>query len=360
MIITNLELKKFRNYDNLHVQFDKGMNVIIGKNGIGKTNIVEAIYFLSFTRSFRTNEDSEMIMEKEEMSSVTAEFLLGDEIRKINVLFSKVGKKITCNGYEIKKISELAEKINVLVFQPKDAFFFEDSPRVRRRFFDVTLSKMSKSYLEILTRYEKLLEERNNILKQEHPNLTQLEIVTDLLITASLHICTEREKMINYVNPIMEKIIKFIKGEETNIRLHYNPYVPLKDFLRNAKLAFTKALENDIKKKVTTLGAHREDFATLLNDKEISMFGSQGEKRLVALALKLSPYFLVKEKERRPIVVLDDVLSELDERHQKNLLEFLKKLEQVFITATEFTHNDASVYEVSRNKVMRRSLYGTR
>ena len=351
MIVQKIVLRNYRNYDNLELTFSNKLNVLVGDNGVGKTNIVEAIQFLSLARSFRTRDSSELIKKGSHFATIEARVVENDVNKDILAIITPNTRKITCNGKQIKKISELSELINVIVFEPKDSLMFNDTPLVRRNYLDVNLSKKSPIYLSCLMRYESLLRERNKILKMEKVDKDQLDIVTDQIITISKDIVSYRNHYIESLNKVVSKIIAQIKGQKEEAYIKYQPFVKIdENFVNNAKKRYMDSLDTDLKHKVTNVGIHREDYEMYLNGQNIASFGSQGENRLAVIALKIAPYFLIEDKERRPIVVLDDVMSELDKTHRQRLIEFVDKLEQVFITTTSTNITNASVYEVNKNQ----------
>lgn len=356
MIVKNLTLRNFRNYDFTSIEFDPKLNIITGKNGAGKTNIVEAIYFLSLARSFRTSEYGELIKNRRQFSTIEAT-VEQDTIKKdIVALMTSSSKKFVCNDKPIRKLSDLSKLINVIVFEPKDTLMFSDSPLVRRNFLDINLSKKSPIYLENLMMFEKLLKERNAILKSDEVDKIQLNVVTEQMISVEETICNYRAAYINEINNVLPKLITKLKGEEEKIELVYLPFIKLDDKFKNScARAYARNEESDIKHKMTQIGIHREDIKMMLNGKDISLQGSQGENRIAVIALKLTPYFLIDEKEKKPVVILDDVMSELDEEHRKRLLTFVKGLEQVFITTTKTNITDAAIYEVSEHIITRRN-----
>lgn len=356
MIIRKLVLRDFRSYGSADVDFEKGINVVVGDNAEGKTNIVEAIHYLSLARSFRTSEDDDLIKEGSQLAVIEAEVVEGLTKKKINVMLTSSGKKVMCNNKVVSRLSELSELVNVIVFEPPRVLLFKESPKARRDFLDISLSKQSSIYLEIITKYERALRERNELLKSEKPNLTQLGAITDILIEIAEKIVRYREMYVEQVNKVLSKIVTSIRGEKEVARIKYQPFVRADtDYQTNAKSAFSKALDGDLRKKVTSIGPHREDFKMSLNGRDVAKYGSQGENRVLALALTLSPYFLIEDKDKRPIVVLDDVMSELDAENQERLLTFLTKFEQVFITSTSFEVANAVVYEVKNHKIARRN-----
>ena len=356
MIITKLILRNFRNYERLEVRFNPKLNVIVGDNAEGKTNIVEAIQFLSLARSFRTTETSELIKNERQFATIEARVEEDTIHRNIVAILTPSSKKITCNKKPIRKISELSGLINVIVFEPKDALMFNDSPFVRRNFLDINLSKKSPVYLENLMTFDKLLKERNALLKEDNIDEVQLDVVTSQLIKAEEILCRYRQTYVNEINSLLSKIIVNIKGSKEEVHLEYYPFIKVDaDFVQNATRAYERNKESDIKHKATQIGIHREDMKMILNGKDISTHGSQGENRIAVIALKLAPYFLIEDKDKKPIVVLDDVMSELDKTHQDKLLKFLEKLEQVFITSTKLNIKNASIYEVKKANITRRN-----
>ena len=355
MIVRNLSLRNFRNYQNIKVNFSTTLNVIVGKNGSGKTNLVESIHYLSLAKSFRLVDDEELIAHNQDFAEINAELSEGETKRTVTVIISKQGKTILVNGKKIEKLSSLSKLINVIIFEPSDVLLFKDSPSKRRRFLDVAISKQNSLYLERLIIYEKLLKERNDILKGENIDPQHLEIVTEQLIRAAEPIVRERAHYVQRVNEVLNKIVPHITNETKTLELKYQPFVQYdENFLTNAKEALKRAEEGDIKRKATSIGPHREDLSMNLNGRDIATFGSQGENRIASLALILSPYFLIDDGDKKPIVILDDVMSELDEIHQQKLLVFVKKLRQVFITTTNIKVNDACIYKVSGNTIERR------
>jgi DNA replication and repair protein RecF len=298
-------------------------------------------------------------MKGKDFASINALIEEGDIKRKIKVILTPAGKRILISEKPVIKLSELSERVDVIIFEPRDAMLFDDLPKTRRKFLDVSLSKHTNGYLDHLGQYEKALKERNELLKQENPNRDQLLILTGMLATLCEPIVRLRAAYLKSINEVISKIVTTIKGVEMNVELIYDPFItPGDNFISRAKDALEKALENDIRRKVTSLGPHREDFHATLKTHDIASFGSQGENRLLAIALKLSPYFLITDKDKRPIVVLDDVLSELDNPTQARLLPFLEKFDQVFITTTKNVNCHATIYDVADHKIIRRNGHG--
>ena len=351
MIIETLSLKNFRNHAYLSYEFSPRLNILTGNNAAGKTNVVEAIHYLSMARSFRTSEDLDLISKGKDKAEINATCKEGDLKRRIRIVITEAGKQIFINGKAISKISELSNVMNVLLFEPKDVMMFRGSPKARRAFIDVNLSKKSLPYLDYITRYNKVLKERNELLKSGNVDPVLLETTTEMLVKLSGPIVSYRQMYVKDINDILIKITRALTGVEGKLEINYHPFVEYsKEFQKEALEAFKRAEERDLHQKATSIGVHREDFSISLNGRDIGEFGSQGENRIVALALKLSPYFLIEDKEKRPVIVLDDVMSELDLEHRKRLIEFVKKFDQVFITATKLEVEGASQYRINKKE----------
>ncbi len=347
MLIKKIGLKNFRNHKYLTFDFSDHLNVITGLNAVGKTNVAEAIYYLSLGRSFRGNDDVDLINKNQEQAEINAIILEGEITRKIKIVIAKTGRTVIINGKNISKLSELSKCVNVILFQPKDVMLFSGPPRDRRNFLDIAISKKYNVYLDYLSRYEKVLKERNDLLKADNIDQILLDVTTELLIKLSGSIISYRQMYVKDINDILNKITRALTGEKGKFELKYYPFVPYDaNFQENAKKAFKRAEESDFKHKQTSIGIHREDISISLNGRDIATFGSQGENRIAALALKLSPYFLIEDKDKKPIIVLDDVMSELDNNNQERLIKFLRKFNQVFITGTKLDIPDCNHLQI--------------
>ncbi len=359
MRLTQIDIQNFRGYESLSLKLETGINVFVGKNGAGKTNLAEAISYLSIARSFRTNDEKELRKHGEQISKMRGLFVVGERKIKVEMVLTSKGKKIVVNGSEIKSLSELINECHVLVFKPGDAFLFDDSPSERRRLVNQEISRQSKTYLQAIRVYEKLLAERNALLKEEQINEIQLEILNEQMIEISKEVTKLRILFFEKLKPIINRLSYELTKGQKRFEFVYSPFVSFDDYENLAKKAFLRARENDFKYKVTTIGVHREDFTVLLNGANIIASGSQGERRLAALIMKLAIYEVVKNQEKKPILILDDVLSELDEERQENLLNIVRGYDQVIITTTEWDKKiNATVYDVVNHKVTRRITYG--
>ena len=334
MIVKELELHNLRNYEYLKVNFNKGINYIYGENASGKTNILEAIYFLSLTRSFRTSEIEELIKKDASFARILAKIDTQNVSKTLEISFNKSGKKILVNGKKVLKISELNSLINVISFIPKNTNLLKDAPKERRKFLNIYLSKFSNNYLKTLSVYEKILKERNDAFKAYKINPTLIDILTNQLISLNKEIYLYRKKFVNEINKYLADVFKEVSLTNEKLKMEYESFLNnqnenIEIFLKNE---FENIKEEEFKRKQTLIGIHKDDFKIYIDEKDVSLYGSQGENRISIISLILSLYFL--NKEEKPIIVLDDVISELDEKHEENLLKYLENFNQVFITNT--------------------------
>lgn len=351
MIVKSLSVRNFRNHTSSSFEFNPGINIVSGPNASGKTNIVEAVYYLSLARSFRGVDDEDIINQKSEYAEIDSRIVEGSVKRNIRIIITKKGRSVLVNGKKVSKLSDLTKCVNVLLFEPKDVLLFRGSPKERRNFLDINLSKQFPVYLEYISRYEKALKQRNELLKSGNFDQKLLDTTTGMLVKYAGPIIKYRAMFVKDINDILIKITRALTGVKKKVEIHYKPFVSDSgDYVKEATEAYNRALESDLKHKATSIGIHREDISVSLNGKDIGVYGSQGENRLVALALKLSPYFMVSDEDKKPVVVLDDVMSELDDIHQERLIKFLEKFSQVFITGTELHIDGATHIELNKSK----------
>lgn len=354
MLVTNLELFNFRNHKSLSVIFTSGMNVIVGANGVGKTNIVEAIDMLGFAKSFRSADVRPLIHHDAEKAIITAE-VHNPARTTIELELAKGGKKISVNGKVLTKLSQLSKYVHVSTFQPEDVLFFDEGPSKRRRFLDTTLAKNDEIYLGALIRYEKLLKERNAVLKSG-ADAVQLAIIEKPFLEAAQIIIQKRIAFTKSLGFIVNEKLKVLSGERLSVAFRYSSTLGSgPNFVNDGGVRMQKNLERERVLHTTTMGPHRDDLTATLNGRGVKEHASQGQKRLIVIAIKIAPYFLEKEGHRKPIIILDDVLSELDENHQERLINLLLTLEQVFVTATEYKNHAHSIYKIEEGGAIRRT-----
>ena len=359
MIIKSLELADFRNYENLKIEFSSGTNILYGDNAQGKTNILEAIYMAATTKSHKGSKDKEIIsFGKDESHIRTIIERDGAEYRVDMHLRSNKSKGIAIDGQKIRKASDLVGRCNVVFFSPEDLSIIKDGPVERRRFMDMELCQLDQIYLENLSKYNKLVSERNKVLKDifDHPETKVLLDVQDAqLIEYGSVIIKARERFIKDLCEIIGEIHVKLTGGREKLTIAYEPNVTVEEYERKLK----SSRQKDIYLKQTTIGPHKDDFSfnvkseSLQNRESIDIrkYGSQGQQRTASLSLKLSEIEIVKRsKKENPVLLLDDVLSELDSNRQNYLLNTIGDI-QTIITCTgldEFVNNRFEIDKVFR------------
>ncbi|MDO4378628.1 MAG: DNA replication/repair protein RecF [Erysipelotrichia bacterium] len=339
MYIESIKLKKFRNYSNQVVNFKNGMNLILGENGIGKTNLLESIYLLSTTRSHRNDDEKDMIGFNEEFASVEGIVISKNGRDRLNVILHKKGKTLALNNTLVKRNSEFIGKLNAVIFSPSEMNLFDDSPRERRKLIDMEIGKLSSGYMYNLSNYLKSLKQRNAYLKQGNDKI-MLDTYTEMIYEPQIKIIKERNSFINALNAYLSYFYNEISGSENELKMVYKSFIKEKNdekvMLEEIKETYDRMLERDILLKQTNIGIHREDYEFYLNNINVSKYCSQGQKRMVILALKLSLVQIIYQIKREyPILLLDDVFSELDSNHRVCLLKLLPNTIQTIITTTD-------------------------
>ena len=357
MIIKSLELADFRNYENLKIEFSSGTNILYGDNAQGKTNILEAIYLAATTKSHKGSKDKEIIsFGKEEGHIRTIIERDGAEYRVDMHLRKSKSKAIAIDSQKIRKASDLVGRCNVVFFSPEDLSIIKDGPAQRRRFMDMELCQLDQIYLENLAKYNKLITERNKVLKDmfDHPdNSVLLDVQDKQLLEYGSVIIKSRDRFIKDLCEIIDPIHNKLTGGREKLKIYYEPNVTVEEYeksLRNSR-------QKDIYLKQTTIGPHKDDFSfnvtteTVPEEIDIRKYGSQGQQRTASLSLKLSEIEIVKKsKKENPVLLLDDVLSELDSNRQNYLLNTIGNI-QTIITCTgldEFVNNRFEIDKVFR------------
>ena len=349
MIIKSLELANFRNYEELNISFDKGTNILYGDNAQGKTNILEAIYVSATTKSHKGSKDKEIInFNKEEAHIRTYLEKENVETRVDMHLRKNKSKGIAIDGQKIKKAADLMGLLNVVFFSPEDLSIIKDGPAERRRFADMELCQLDSFYLYNLNHYNKIIGQRNKLLKDMYlqPELKEtLNIWDSQLVSFGSKIIERREQFVKQLGDIIFDIHKKLSGGKEELVIAYEPDVSIEDFEKQMKYNQDK----DIRLKQTTIGPHRDDFSFVVNGVDIRKYGSQGQQRTAALSLKLSEIELVKKISKdTPVLLLDDVLSELDSNRQNYLLNSIGNI-QTIITCTgldEFINNRFEINKI--------------
>ena len=352
MYIKNIKLENFRNYNYQEIDLCDKINNIFGDNAQGKTNILEAIFVCSLGKSFRTNIDKELINIDKEFSTVEVEYVNKDRDGKVK-LEIKGKKDFFINDIKVKKLSDILGKIYIVLFSPQDITILKNDPNKRRRFLNIMISQLRPIYVHTLNKYNKTLEQRNNYLKQikyENKSKDMLDIWDEQLANLGIKIYIYRKEFIEKINNKIKKIHFNTTNEEIEIK--YKTNINENNYLEKLKSNRNK----DIEKGYTEIGIHRDDFEIFINNKNVSVFGSQGQQRSSIISLKLAEAEVIYEDiEERPIILLDDFMSELDKNRIKGFVENIKE-NQVIITSTEkimlknntkfFNVNNAIIYNI--------------
>ena len=348
MRIKRLKVENFRNLEKLDIEFSDGVNIIYGNNAQGKTNIIEAIYIFSFGKSFRANKDIELLKFDKEYFLSNIEIMKKDRELEMDFGFDKISNKkmIKVNGVIQKKISDIIGKLNVVVFKPEDIKIVTDAPSVRRKYIDYLISSISKVYLENITKYKKVLEERNNLLKEIKAKLKGnrvlekndedfLDVYDKLLSKLNCEIYNERKRVIEKLNNYIYDIhLKLTENYINNEKLHIKYVSNVEEDIQKMYNDLIKSRLNDINKGYTSFGIHRDDYIISINSLDVSIYGSQGQKKSSIISLKLSELKVIEEViGEKPVLLLDDYMSELDERRRLKFLDIIEDI-QIIITTT--------------------------
>lgn len=347
MRIKTLELQNFRNYESLSLSFDPGVNIIYGENAQGKTNILESVYMCGLGKSHRGNKEHEIIRLGCEDAHIKGEFEKDGVSERIDIhLKKRGGRGVAVNRIPIRRISELYGRVSVVIFSPEDLEIIKRGPSLRRNFMNQELCQIDPIYVEDLISYSRILKQRNELLKEidlspeKKEELTETLDIWDLqLVNFGSRIIARRKSFLEEMNHFVFDIHYDLTEGKEKLKLVYAPSVPEDVFYEE----LLKCRKKDLYYKNTSVGPHRDDFLFFEDGKDLKVFGSQGQQRTSILSLKLSEIRMIeKEKKERPILLLDDVLSELDRNRQKKLLKGMGDT-QTIITCTgvdEFIENE--------------------
>ncbi len=357
MRINSLELTDFRNYEYLELPLLPGVNILCGDNAQGKTNILESIFLAATTKSHRGTKDSEMIRFGKEEAHIRVIAQKDELVMRVDMhLRSHKTKGIAIDGEKLKKAGQLMGKIKIVLFSPEDLAVIKDSPAMRRRFMDMELCQLDSFYLYNLTNYNRLVQQRNKLLKDLsfQPDMADtLDIWDDQLFSYGSKLIERREAFIAQIREITGELHHKLTNGKEEMEITYEPGVRVEEY----REALKKSRDKDIRLRQTTVGPHRDDFSYVANQVDLRKFGSQGQQRTAALSLKLSEIELIKKLTKdTPVLLLDDVLSELDESRQTQLLNIMGDIQTV-VTCTgvdEFVKQRMKIdkiYRVENGKV---------
>ncbi len=372
MILKRLTLYQFRNYDNETVDFHEGINFITGKNAQGKTNILESVYYASYGKSFRNNKDNQLIRAGDEKCYFSLEYShdYGSSIIEVKLL-QENKKEIRINYQPIKKTSEILGEFLAVIFSPDDLKIIKEGPVLRRRFLDREISQISRNYYHYLIQYQRVLEVRNNYLKK-HSEATcdsiYLETINEQLIENGMKVMMKRMAFVEDLNGIIEGIHHEISEEKEVLKIQYvSPIIKQKirdyDKMKEVyKGLLDSKLSVDLKNNYTAIGPHRDEINIFINDKDLKIYGSQGQIRTATLSLVIGVMKITHEvMGEKPLLLLDDVFSELDDDRKNKLLEYVKEY-QTFITSTDLAGIDFDkisnfqIFDIEEGKIRRRSF----
>jgi len=330
-LIKSIYLENFRNYEEQEIVLNDNINVFFGNNAQGKTNILEALYFCALGRSFRTFKENELIKFQHQDCKILIHYEKENRENKIEIQLNKERKKIIkLNDIKINKNSELIGNLNLVIFSPDDIIILKQAPSLRRKFLDIFISQLKPNYVHILSQYNKVLEQRNAYLKTK--NTETIEIWDEQLASLAEKIYQYRITYMQKLQEKMEKIHPKLTGGKETIKIQYqSSFTTKEEFLKKLKVQ----LSNDLYQGYTHAGTHRDDFEISINDKVLNLYGSQGQHRTAVLSLKIAELEIVRDEiGENPILLLDDVTSELDIERINSIFNLLKE-EQVFITCTD-------------------------
>ena len=365
MKINSLKLKNFRNYEKLDIDFSEGLNIFIGNNAQGKSNILEAIVVLAITKSYLNIKEQNLIKYNNDFSLVKGNVTENGITNSMDVIITNNGKKIKINNMEIKKINDYISRLKVLIFSPYNVNFVKDGPNVRRKTVNMVISQFSNHYVRLLQNYNAVLKKRNQFLKMvsvlNESNKIYWENINAKFCELAVEIMFIRNDYVVNINKYLANIYREITNYD-NLKICYMPSFNISDF-ENIKKDFNKKLislyDREKMYGMTLIGPHRDDFSFLLDGKDLAIYGSQGQIRSAILSLKLSEVFLFKEiDDDYPILLLDDIFSELDVEKRNRLVKYITDDVQTIITTTDIHMIDevlvskAKIFNVCDGKIV--------
>lgn len=367
MLLKRIALQNYRNYDQLELNTDSQVNLFVGENAQGKTNLLEAIFVLALTKSHRTSKDKELVGWEAPQAHIHGEVEKRYGAVKLDLQFSAQGKKAKVNGLEQRKLSGFVGALNVVMFAPEDLEIVKGTPGIRRRFLDMEIGQVQPGYLHCLQQYGKVLMQRNNYLKGANSSSIKpelLDVWNMQLADFGVKMMKKRQNFIYKLQRWAKEIHSGITAGAEELQIVYRPSLdtdPGQDesvLFEQFMIKLTQVKEQELRRGVTLIGPHRDDLAFFINGKEAQVYGSQGQQRTTALSLKLAEIELIHEEiGEYPLLLLDDVLSELDQNRQTQLIETFQTKVQTFITTTGLESvnlgklHDARVYRVSKGQV---------
>lgn len=369
MRVQTLELKHYRNISELHLQCPEELHFFVGPNAQGKTNILESLYVLALGKSHRTRSHKELIRFGQTRSLMKARVKKGDEIQRLEINLSEKGKKVSRNGIEKKRLSQYIGSLPAVLFAPEDLALVKGSPQVRRRFLDMEIGQVSPQYVHNLSQLNKLLTQRNSLLKQlaqtKQGDFPFLDVLDEQFVSLSISLLKKRYRFLDSLSIWAQEIHQAITQQKEKLSIKYLPSFPLPEeagpdeWPAVLKSELKKNRQKEIMRGSTTIGPQRDDLRLFIGEIDLHLYGSQGQQRTAALSLKLAEIELIyQEIGYYPILLLDDVLSELDDMRKTHLLKAIRGRVQTFITTTSLDGIDpdilsrAKIYQVRQGHIM--------
>lgn len=354
MKINNINIYNFRNYEQASIDFNDNINIFIGNNGEGKTNILESIYVLAITKSHRVYIDKTLINSNKNIMKITGNMTSNKGNKTLELIMNNKGKRVSINRVVYKKISDYISNLIVILFSPDDLDLIKGSPGVRRKYINIEIGQLDNKYLYYLNEYSNLLKQRNEYLKSININNydnTYIDILDNQLCEKAMIVYKYRFEFINNLNRIISNI--FSDLSTGNLYIKYINNIDATDYSNDLKDRLLSKLKSCLKRDIingsTSYGPHRDDIDFFLNDKNVRDYGSQGQQRLTVLAMKFAEVELFKEKkDEYPILLLDDIFSELDILKRNAIIKYLSNGVQVFITSTDINDIDKSILTNSK------------
>lgn len=356
MYIESLKLKNFRNYETLELKFNKGINIIYGKNAQGKTNLLESIYVLGITKSHRSSIDNYLIRNGKNYLNIHGIIKKNRFPMHLEYSLSNI-KELKIDKEKIGKVSDYISKMNIIIFYPEDLEIIKGSPSIRRKFLNLELSQLYSSYYTLLNDYNRLLKMRNDYLKKisldNKYDENYLNILNNYFLEKGILICKMRSKFIKLLNEKSSEIFKTITGLEgfhivynSNIDISFDSKEKIKE---ESEIKIKKMFKSELKFRASLVGPHRDDFEFYLKENNLKLYGSQGQQRIAVLSIKLAEISIFKEYTgTTPILLLDDIFSELDSKKKNNLLRYIKNNIQTIITTTDLATINKRIIEKAK------------
>ncbi|MDO5568702.1 MAG: DNA replication/repair protein RecF [bacterium] len=360
MTLKQLSLLNYRNYKYQDISFCDNLNILIGDNAQGKTNILEAIFVLAFTKKLYGNHDRAFIKYDEEFCRIKGLLKFADGVDKFECALSKQTKKLKINGNEVIKVANYVSLINVIMFSPMDMNLIKNGPSFRRKFLNMEISQLDNKYVNLVNNFNVILKIRNELLRNYSISFDKsyFEVITDKFISLSNDIYKYRSNFINNINSYISSIFSSIVGTG-DLSLEYLSSVIIGDnYSDNLREKLIANFDKELLYKSSLYGPHRDDFSFLLNKRNLANYGSQGQQKSAILSLKLAEIELFSQmKKERPIVLLDDIFSELDDKRNNSLINYLQSDMQIIMTTTSINSikkellKNAKVFEVENGNV---------